>query len=164
MPTGTPGQARRPRAPRQQKEHFEQKELFRFLSLYAPRVPAFRTVFAIPNAGKRSEAAGARLKAEGMRPGAWDVVVPIAAIRPAPDKDDRYGQISPALWIEMKATTDLTPGQVTFREVMSPFGHEFVVCRSWLDAARVICEYLSVTDPAVWDAIRINEKGPVVKP
>ena len=42
------------------------------------RYPGLHMLFAVPNAGKRSARMGAYYKAEGLRPGAPDLVLPVA--------------------------------------------------------------------------------------
>ena len=50
-------------------ESEEQQALFRWAQFVAGRYPELKMMYHIPNEGKRSAACGARLKAEGLRPG-----------------------------------------------------------------------------------------------
>ena len=53
-------------------EHYEQVLVIQFMRRTYPDV----LIFAIPNGGKRSAAAGARFKAEGVVPGVPDLFIP----------------------------------------------------------------------------------------
>ena len=70
-------------------------------------------IFAIPNGGYRSQAAGAKLKAEGASAGVPDLFVP--AWR---------------LWIEMKRQKGgrVSPEQTDWIEYLESLGHTCIVC------------------------------------
>ena len=54
-------------------EHVEQVVLFEWARLQAAKYPMLKTMFAIPNGGKRGSATAAKLKAEGVKAGVCDV-------------------------------------------------------------------------------------------
>lgn len=74
-------------------ESAQQVALFMWASLpeQQERYPELRLMFHIPNGRKRSKIDGARLKAEGAKPGVPDIFLPVA-------RRGFYG-----LFIEMKA-------------------------------------------------------------
>lgn len=94
--------------------------------------PALRWLHAIPNGGKRDPVTASRLKAEGARKGVADVFLPVA----------RHG--CHGLYLEMKTTDGrLSDEQKEFRDHCAFAGYRFVLCRSWLEAATALQEYLS---------------------
>lgn len=121
---------------RRDTEHREQAALFEWAAYQRRQRPELSVLFAIPNGGHRSKAAGARLKAEGVRAGIPDVCLPVARCGAA---GERYG----CLWIEMKSRTGrLSPAQAEMRRLLVSFGGAYALCRSWLEAAEAICAYL----------------------
>lgn len=71
-------------------EEEEQQALFKWLEFAANRHPELLLMIHIPNEGKRSQVAGARLKPVGLRKGVPDLFLPVP-------KGKYHG-----LWIEMK--------------------------------------------------------------
>lgn len=58
-------------------EHGEQVVLFRYLDLIEPLWPELvRSIYAVPNGGKRGKLTAAKLKQEGVKAGIPDVCVP----------------------------------------------------------------------------------------
>ena len=72
-------------------EHYEQVDIFNWSFSMRHKWPQLDLLYAVPNAGKRSPRQGAWMKAEGLRAGVPDIVLPIA----------RHGYNS--LYIELKA-------------------------------------------------------------
>lgn len=70
------------------REHNEQKALIKLCDGHADK--AYGTIYAVPNAAKRSDAGGAIMRAEGLRRGFPDLCLPVPR------------GIYPALYIEMK--------------------------------------------------------------
>ncbi len=89
-------------------------------------------LLAIPNGGKRSSAReGARLKAEGVKPGVSDLLLPL-----------RRGGFG-GLWLEMKAPGGKpTAAQKAWLERMAAAGYFAVWCDDWERAAHIITAYL----------------------
>ncbi len=140
---------------RQQTEAQSQRDLFTFLRYWAYREPRFRYIFAIPNGGKRDGATAAQMYLTGTLAGVWDICCPFFG----PWMND--GTYAPygALYIEMKSATGrLTAAQEAFRAALQEEA-AFVVCRSWVDAAQVICRYMNVQDEAILAALAINERA-----
>lgn len=90
-------------------------------------------LFAIPNGGKRTPRAAGRLKAEGLKPGVWDLHLALA----------RGGH--QGLWIEMKSSTGtLEAEQKAWGARMKLAGYQAHVCRSFDAARAVLAAYLGM--------------------
>jgi hypothetical protein len=88
-------------------------------------------LLAIPNGGQRHPAVAAKLRAEGVRKGICDLVLPVA----------RQGFHS--LWVEMKfGKNKPTKEQAEFIRWQQEEGSKCVVCYDWLDAKQEIENYL----------------------
>jgi hypothetical protein len=90
-------------------------------------------LLAIPNGGKRSgPREGARLKAEGVKPGVSDLLLPL-----------RRGGYA-GLWLELKAPGKRpTKDQISWIERMNLAGYFATWRDSWPEAAEVIQAYLN---------------------
>lgn len=90
-------------------------------------------LFAIPNGGRRSYVTAAILKAEGVKAGVHDLLLPLA-------RQGRHG-----LWLEMKsATGTMSKPQREWRDRMLRAGYACATCRSADEARAVIGEYLGM--------------------
>lgn len=126
-------------------EHDEQVILFDLLRMHEEKYPILKYVFAIPNGGHRHKAVAAKMKAEGVKAGVWDVFVPVSKYE---DGDDYYGPhiLECGLWIEMKyGSNKLTENQESFRNALID-DYDFEVCYSGIEAANVIFEYLGISE------------------
>jgi hypothetical protein len=66
------------RAPRRDLEHQEQVKVFEWAAEHEAEIPDLRWLFAVPNwIGVRTAKHGARLKAEGRKPGVPDMILPV---------------------------------------------------------------------------------------
>jgi hypothetical protein len=169
-PSTAPGYKRR------YPERDEQIALFRWIDAHTRLHPSLGTVFAIPNGLALLPGVAGQARAQGVRSGVWDICVPVAR-RKQPESEPVVWQscdipvsISAeihggrsywcALWIEMKAGKNrLTPEQAEFKESLrrhSPFSCEpqFVVCRSWIEAASAICDYLDIRDAVIREGLK----------
>lgn len=126
------------RAPRRNIEHEEQALLFAWCQLAALRIPELRLLYAVPNFARLPNArAGAWRKAEGLKSGVPDLHLPVP----------RGGH--PGLWIEMKSPTGRpTKDQLRWMEALRAEGHQVHLCRSWMEARRILEQYLSLPKPA----------------
>jgi hypothetical protein len=112
-------------------EHDEQAALFQWAAMQQSVYPALEMLYAIPNGGHRHQATAARLKAEGVKAGVWDVALDVA-------RGDWHG-----LRIEMKfGKNKLTTEQLRWKARYRCYGYKTAVCYSWLEAVAVIEEYL----------------------
>jgi len=88
-------------------------------------------LLAIPNGGMRSKAVAGKLKAEGVRAGICDMVLPVS-------RKGFHG-----LWLEMKfGTNKPTPEQLEFMRWQQEEGYKCVICYDWMDARAEIEGYL----------------------
>lgn len=126
-------------------EHRAQVALVKWASL--TRIPHFRGspasdvdfsdtvadhLIAIPNGGLRTPRTAGRLKAEGVKAGVWDLLLPIA----------RLGFLG--LWIETKSDVgDVSPEQRKFRTRVERAGYATLVYReNWGLGSEAILAYL----------------------
>lgn len=104
-------------------------------------------LFAIPNGGSRGDSkqtammVGGRLKATGVKAGVSDVMLPWPA-------HGLHG-----LFIEMKKSPqhggsikDASDKQMEFITAMRANGYGACVCCGWIQAARVICQWIGIPD------------------
>lgn len=91
----------------------------------------YEYLFAIPNGGRRSPREGARLKAEGVKPGVSDLLLPL-----------RRGGYA-GLWLEMKAPGEKpSKMQREWLDRMARAGYRAEWRDSWEKAAELITDYL----------------------
>lgn len=125
----TPRASATPGYRRDNPEEREQIALIAWRDLFAPRYPEIGWLHAIPNGYKMGPRQAARAKAAGLSAGVWDLFLP-------------YPCNACGLYIEMKSARGrLSADQIAFRQELEVF-YIFLVCRSWIDAARGICDYL----------------------
>lgn len=98
-------------------EHKEQVALCKWLDARKVRY------FAIPNGGARDAVTGARLKAEGVKPGVPDLFIP-----------------EMRLFIEMKRRDGgaTTKAQREWAEYLRSVGYRVEVCHGWDDARAIL--------------------------
>jgi len=114
-------------------EHSEQCALIERCAWEANRVPALRLLFAVPNGGARHPAIASKLKAEGVRAGVPDLLLPVA----------RRGYH--ALWIELKTGRYRpSPPQLWWHEHLRAEGYQVEVCYGADAAWNVIADYLGL--------------------
>lgn len=114
-------------------EHTQQRAFFDLLAVCELACPELELTFAVPNGGLRHKPVGAKLKAEGVKPGVPDVLVPLSA-------GSRSG-----LFIEMKSDTGTVSAVQRSRHVrLAAVGATVVVCRSWAQAAEAVLAHMAV--------------------
>lgn len=128
-------------------KHLEhQHQVALILWAYRTRLPAAADVdpgsrvgdylLAIPNGGRRDAREAGRLKAEGVKPGVSDLLLPLR----------RHGFGS--LWLEMKAPgSKPTAAQAEWLDRMRLAGYRAEWRDNWPAAASVIAEYCGVPAP-----------------
>lgn len=95
--------------------------------------PISEWIYAVANGGHRSLAQGARLKAEGVKAGVWDLHLAY----PMFDQ--------PGAWIEMKSADGrLSHEQISWGDLMRSTGYACYVCRSVDDGIAAIKHYLGM--------------------
>lgn len=110
-------------------EHCLQRAVVRWCDGLGRRIVQGR-FFAIPNGGARDIVTAAKLKAEGVRAGAPDLVF--------------YGP-SGCLWIEMKNGTSgtVSASQKAMHESLRGNGHRIEVCRDLAETIEAITRFYS---------------------
>lgn len=123
-----------PRKRARSPEHDNQAALFRWAAMQQNFHPELKWMHAIPNAAKRSARLARHMKAEGLKPGVWDIFLPV--------RRRGYG----GMYIEMKVTTELTPLQKTFRMDLDG-EYFFAVAYTWEQARAAVLHYLKMDPP-----------------
>jgi rhodanese-related sulfurtransferase len=105
----------------------EDQEQFRFVTWFKNTHKGVR-IFAIPNGGWRSKATASLLKSTGVSPGVPDLYIPAWK-----------------LWIEMKKTKGgvVSQEQKEWIAYLNEIGDTAVVCRGWMEARRVVEEFVN---------------------
>jgi hypothetical protein len=113
------------------KEHEEQKSLFEWALFRSNKWPELESMYAIPNAGKRTRRAGGRLKAEGLKVGMPDVCLPVA-------RGNFHG-----LYIELKVG-DNKPTKAQYEWIVRLCAQGYLAkwCVGWQQAASLIEHYM----------------------
>lgn len=120
-----------PRAKPIDREGQEQAALMREIELRYPEV--FELIYHVPNGGHRVKAVAAKLKAQGVKSGIPDLVLPMA----------RGGYFG--LYIEFKATVEpapVSPSQKDCLRRLNAQGYLAIVCRGPFDAMEQLRAYL----------------------
>lgn len=110
----------------------EQRALFSWAALQAGKHPELRFMYHVPNGGKRNAREAALLKAEGVKAGVPDIVLPCSC-------GGYHG-----LYIELKRQKSgtVSDDQKKYLEFLSFAGYKAVVCRGWEKARDEIMSYL----------------------
>lgn len=118
---------------KQQTENQIQTAFFDWVRVHEKQFPELALCYAVPNGSYKSFTARMVHQATGLRSGVPDVHLPIA---------DR---INIGLWIEFKSKTGkVSPTQKAWCERLLVRGHRVEICRSWIDAANIVIEYLNL--------------------
>lgn len=116
-------------------EHCEQTALFCWAAMPTQRAqwPALALMFAIPNGGERNLRVAANLKAEGVKAGVSDIMLPVS-------RGGFHG-----LFIEMKVKPNKpSTEQLDFIGAVTEQGYLAVVCYSWAEAVTNLVYYLNM--------------------
>lgn len=129
---------------RSNTEHGHQAALFCWCALSG--IPELKWLFAIPNGFYATPAQKAKMKAEGLRSGVSDILLPMSSY---PHDEDSYS----GLFIEMKQEKyrgrhngGLSDEQKAFAHFVTGQRYKFVVCYSWIEAKQAILSYLGKTE------------------
>jgi hypothetical protein len=114
-----------------QSEHGAQTALFRTVAMHETQRPELALLFAIPNGGKRDKITAAKLKAEGVKAGVPDLMLPVA-------RGGYHG-----LFIELKVG-DNRPSQLQRDWIarLQGQGYYCAVCWDWTQAVEMFLSYL----------------------
>lgn len=115
-------------------EHVEQCGVVRWAEAMTGIRPELGLLFAVPNGGGRSKAEGGRLKAEGVKPGVPDLMLPVA-------RQGYHG-----LFIEMKRAGGgrLSLYQREWRARLEAEGYRWVCCEGMDAGIKALREYLGI--------------------
>lgn len=113
-------------------ESVEQVRLFQWARMQSGTMPELALLFHVPNGGKRYAATAKRLKAEGVKSGVPDLVLPVA-------RRGFHG-----LFVELKRQrgNGTTEKQTEWIEALTKQGYYACVCYGWEEAMDVIMAYL----------------------
>jgi hypothetical protein len=112
-----------------------------WVNLQSNAIPELRTILHIPNEGKRSRVAGAILKRMGLRPGAFDYLIPVPRMV--------NGQLCAGLIIEFKSKKGrLSDSQKEWRDMMHENNFLSLVATDWTVARTSVLQYLGVMHAA----------------
>ncbi len=119
-------------------ESEEQQALIAWAEMQTGRYPELALLYHVPNGGHRHKATAARLRAEGVKSGVPDIVLPTA-------RGGYHG-----LYVEMKRTRGgrLSLEQIAWLDALRAEGYMAIDCKGWEDARRVIAAYLRLTKTA----------------
>ena len=118
--------------PRVPTEEQEQITLFNWAAMMEYRYPELRYMYHVPNGGYRNKAEAGRFKAQGVKSGVPDIVLPAA-------RGQYHG-----LYIELKRTEGgkLSADQRDWLEFLTEQGYFAVICKGWEEAKNAIEGYL----------------------
>ena len=114
-------------------ESDEQQTIFAWARLMEHKHPELTLLVAVPNGGLRNMPEAVRFKAEGVRKGFPDMILPVA----------RGAYHSLAIELKRRKGGGVSPEQKAWLAALSEQGWLAVVCRGADEAVEVITEYLS---------------------
>ena len=115
-------------------ESQEQQALFRWARLKEKTCPDLSLLVHVPNGGLRNMPEAVRFKAEGVRKGFPDLLLPVA----------RGGYHSLAIELKRVKGGKVTPEQKGWIDALNNQGYRAVVCKGWEAAAQEILRYLGL--------------------
>lgn len=115
-------------------EHEEAKALVEAVEINAKRHPKLRLLFAVPNGGDRHKATAGKLRAEGVRAGVPDYILPVAA----------GGYHGLAIELKRQQGGRTSGEQEQWIEALRQEGWRAEVCKGWQQALAVLSDYLGV--------------------
>lgn len=120
-------------------EHAEAVQLMQLVRLHENKHPDLRWLFAVPNGGHRNKVAACKLKAEGVKPGVPDYLLPVM-------NTDTSADMWCGLAIELKRKRGgrMSDEQRDWIQFFDDQGWRAVVCAGHERAWTVICEYLAI--------------------
>jgi hypothetical protein len=116
-------------------EHAHQVALFCWAAQQQYKWPELEWMFAVPNGGERQKIVASRLKAEGVKSGVSDVMLPFA----------RRGYHG--FFLEMKKPDGKeSENQIKFGKFVADNGYLYACCYGWEQAAHHVAWYMGVDD------------------
>ena len=116
-----------------QLESEHQTALFQWAKLMEGVYPELRHMFHVPNGGRRDRITAVRLKAEGVKPGVPDIMLPVP-------RGGYHG-----LWIELKVGGGKpSKEQREWQDYLNAAGYCALLCYGWQTAREEIELYLNL--------------------
>lgn len=134
-------------------EHAHQCALMCWAADMAVAEPRLKLLFAIPNGGERNPVVAARLKAEGVKAGVPDLMLPVSCETQAQHHHpDRPATLVTTvvrwhgLFIEMKKPKDgkVSDKQGKWHADLTAQGYKVVTCWGWEEARDTLLWYLGI--------------------
>lgn len=114
------------------KESEEQTAIIEWANIMQHRVPELALLYHVPNGGSRNVVEAKRLKAQGVKPGVPDLVLPVA-------RGKYHG-----LYIELKTLRGrVSDTQKQWLDALRNQGYAAIVCRGADEAIAMIAKYLA---------------------
>jgi hypothetical protein len=113
-------------------ESQEQQALFHWARLQEGAFPELGLLVHVPNGGLRNMPEAVRFKAEGVRKGFPDLLLPVA----------RGGYHSLAIELKRRKHSRISPEQKRWIDSLNGQGYLAVVCYGWEEAEKTITGYL----------------------
>lgn len=107
-------------------------------------VPELALLFAIHNQGHGDRIRGAQAKAEGVKAGVPDVLLPVSRTHAAAPPYSHITETYHGLFIEMKKLKKgvISEDQKDWSIALSEQGYAVSFCKGWIEAANTISGYL----------------------
>ena len=116
------------------EEHQIQKAYFEILAWNEKDFPYLKYIFAIPNGGHRHISVAKKMKAEGVKRGIVDLIIPIIT-------EGKHG-----MFIEVKTEKGvMSKEQKEYRDFLITGGYDYALCRSCDELVRETELYLGIT-------------------
>lgn len=115
-------------------EHAHQRAVFQWMNMQTGWPELRELAFAIPNGGKRDKITAGKLKAEGVKSGVSDIMIPIA-------RKGFHG-----FFLEMKKPGERdgeSDNQKKFGAGVEREGYFYAVCEHWEEATHLISWYMA---------------------
>lgn len=123
-------------------EHAHQTALFCKVSQNLEEFPQLKWFFAVPNGGERNLIVASRLKAEGVKSGVSDLMLPVS-------RQGYHG-----FFIEMKKPKGKESAkQIEFGEFVSKEGYLYCCCDHWEKAWNALHWYMTGVRPLPLDGV-----------
>jgi hypothetical protein len=110
-------------------------------------VPELHLLFAIHNQGHGDRIRGAQAKAEGVKAGVPDTLLPVSRTHPLPAPYSHCTETYHGLFVELKKPKKgvVSDDQTQWLGALTEQGYAVSVCRGWIEAANCIAGYLGST-------------------
>ena len=129
----------------------EQGALLQWCAWHEREHPELALLFAIPNGELRHPAIAKRLKAQGVKAGVPDLMLPVQQW--SFDRTNTCG-----LFIEMKRARGgrVSREQAAWHRALQLQGYRVELCHGWIEAAKVLAAYLdfrAALDEELWQSV-----------